>query len=99
MNIFQLGDFAGARFGRLLVVVLLMLGVGVASVTAQSAVNESAACGTSVHGSPFIPVDSWIYPAVLRLYSLGYMDSTFLGVRPWTRASVEHMLATLKEQL
>ena len=43
-------------------------------------------------GSPYIPVDSWIYPAVLRLYSLGFLDHVFLGLRPWTRASLNHML-------
>ena len=43
-------------------------------------------------GSPFIPVDSWVYPAVLRLYGLGFVDDVFLGMRPWTRASVERML-------
>jgi hypothetical protein len=37
-------------------------------------------------------VDSWVYPAVLRLYSLGYVDNVFLGMRPWTRASVGHMV-------
>ncbi len=44
-------------------------------------------------GSPYIPVDSWIYPAVLRLYSLGFLDHVFLGLRPWMRASLIHMLA------
>ncbi len=43
-------------------------------------------------GSPYIPVDSWVYPAVLRLYSLGYVDNVFLGMRPWTRASIGHMV-------
>jgi hypothetical protein len=43
-------------------------------------------------GSPYIPVDSWVYPAMLRLYSLGYVDNIFLGMRPWTRSSVSHML-------
>jgi hypothetical protein len=42
--------------------------------------------------SPYIPVDSWVYPAVLRLYSLGFVDTVYLGMRPWTRASVENML-------
>ncbi len=42
--------------------------------------------------SPYIPLDSWIYPAMMRLYSLGYVDSEFLGMRPWTRLSVAHML-------
>jgi hypothetical protein len=49
-------------------------------------------CEPSILDSPFIPVDSWVYPAVFRLFSLGYVDSAFLGMRPWTRSSVEHML-------
>jgi Capsule assembly protein Wzi len=49
-------------------------------------------CTPSALGSPYIPVDSWVYPAVLRLYGLGYVDSVFLGLRPWTRASLENML-------
>jgi hypothetical protein len=49
-------------------------------------------CEPSSLGSPYIPVDSWVYPAVLRLYSLGYVDHVFLGMRPWTRASLSHML-------
>ncbi|MGD0548655.1 MAG: capsule assembly Wzi family protein, partial [Terracidiphilus sp.] len=49
-------------------------------------------CTPAALGSPYIPVDSWIYPAVLRLYSLGYVDSVFLGMRPWTRASLGHMV-------
>ncbi|AEU36896.1 hypothetical protein AciX8_2586 [Granulicella mallensis MP5ACTX8] len=43
-------------------------------------------------GSAYIPVDSWIYPALLRLYSLGYLDTAFLSMRPWTNRSVLHML-------
>ena len=58
----------------------------------QGAPPPAARCKLSSLGSPYIPVDSWIYPAVLRLYSLGYVDSVFLGLRPWTRSSVAHML-------
>ena len=42
--------------------------------------------------SPYIPVDSWMYPALLRLYSMGYLDTAYLALRPWTRRSVLHML-------
>ena len=49
-------------------------------------------CMPSQLDSPYIPVDSWIYPAVFRLYSLGFVDTIYLGMRPWTRASVENML-------
>jgi hypothetical protein len=43
-------------------------------------------------GSTYVPVDSWIYPALDRLHALGYVDSAFLGMRPWTRLSIAHML-------
>jgi hypothetical protein len=43
-------------------------------------------------GSTYIPVDSWVYPAVLRLFSRGFVDSAFLGQRPWTRLSLAHIL-------
>jgi hypothetical protein len=43
-------------------------------------------------GSTYIPLDSWMYPEILRLYSLGFIDTAFLGMRPYTRASVAHML-------
>jgi hypothetical protein len=43
-------------------------------------------------GSPYIPVDNWIYPAVMRLYSLGFVNRVYLGMRPWTRSSVGRMV-------
>src|SRR5580692_3260071 len=62
-----------------------------AQVTGDASGNASP-CEPAKLGSPYIPVDSWVYPAMLRLYSLGYVDTVFLGLRPWTRASVMHML-------
>jgi Capsule assembly protein Wzi len=49
-------------------------------------------CQPSQLDSPYIPVDSWMYPALLRLYGLGYLDRIFLNLRPYTRASVSNML-------
>ncbi len=46
----------------------------------------------SSSGSAYIPNDSWVYPAMSRLYSLGYVDTIFLSARPWTRLSVVHAL-------
>jgi len=60
--------------------------------TGRESPPVATVCEPSSLGSPYIPVDSWIYPAVLRLYSLGYVDHVFLGMRPWTRASLSHML-------
>jgi hypothetical protein len=45
-----------------------------------------------ISGSVYISMDSWIYPAMERLYGLGYLDTAFLGLRPWTRLSCLHML-------
>ena len=46
----------------------------------------------NLSGSVYVSMDSWIYPAMERLYSLGYIDTAFLGLRPWTRLSCLHML-------
>lgn len=36
-------------------------------------------------GSPYVPLDSWVYPALDRLAALGYIHSGFADMRPWTR--------------
>jgi membrane-associated phospholipid phosphatase len=36
-------------------------------------------------GSPYVPLDSWVYPAMDRLTALGYIHSGFADMRPWTR--------------
>ncbi|MBV9889062.1 MAG: phosphatase PAP2 family protein, partial [Acidobacteria bacterium] len=39
----------------------------------------------SNQGSPYVPLDSWVYDAFDRLAGLGLVDSNFAGLRPWTR--------------
>jgi len=69
-----------------------------AQTTTQSPIGAYPAYGIvdqsqgDSYGSTYIPVDSWVYPAMTRLYSMGYVDTMFLGMRPWTRRSVLHML-------
>ena len=43
-------------------------------------------------GSPYVELDSWIYPALVRLVALGYIDDAFLGLRPWTRRECDRLL-------
>ena len=69
-----------------------------APATPQPAPRPSA-CEAKTADSAYIPVDSWIYPAVLRLYSMGYVDHVYLGMRPWTRSSMEHMLEDIDAQI
>src|SRR5215813_3437376 len=47
---------------------------------AQRAEKEARAVG-----SPYVELDSWIYPAIERLAALGRIHTEFLGMRPWTR--------------
>src|SRR5437016_9933072 len=43
-------------------------------------------------GSPYVPLDSWIYPALDRLAAMGLIDSGFAGMRPWTRNKCVRLL-------
>jgi membrane-associated phospholipid phosphatase len=43
-------------------------------------------------GSPYVPLDSWIYPAFDRLAALAVIDSGFSGMRPWTRNECARLL-------
>ena len=47
--------------------------------------------------SVYIPVDSWVYPAITRLYGLGYADTLFLSMRPYTRLSLAHILEETRD--
>ena len=50
-------------------------------------------------GSAYIPVDSWVYPAMMRLYSMGYLDTMYLSMRPYTRRSALHILQESEDEI
>ena len=43
-------------------------------------------------GSPYVPLDSWVYAAFDRLSALGYIHSGFADMRPWTRRECARQL-------
>jgi hypothetical protein len=43
-------------------------------------------------GSPYVPVDSWVYSAFDRLAAMGYVNSGIFGMRPWTRLECARLL-------
>jgi Capsule assembly protein Wzi len=43
-------------------------------------------------GSPYVELDSWIYPVLERLAALGYIHSEFSDMRPWTRIECARMV-------
>jgi membrane-associated phospholipid phosphatase len=55
-------------------------------------VRGDGTLSTSSMGSPYVPLDSWIYEALDRLTALGVIDSGFAGLRPWTRAECARLV-------
>jgi len=54
--------------------------------------------GTARPADVYVPLDSWVYPALDRLRGLGYLDTAFLGIRPSTRRSIQRMLDEVSEE-
>jgi len=50
-------------------------------------------------GSPYVPMDSWVYPALTRLSAFGYIDSDFEGMRPWTRMECARLVQEAGDHL
>jgi Capsule assembly protein Wzi/PAP2 superfamily len=50
-------------------------------------------------GSPYVPLDSWIYPALDRLAAFNIIDSGFAGARPWTRRECARLVSEAEEHL
>jgi membrane-associated phospholipid phosphatase len=66
--------------------------------------QEDSDTGEKVHnpehmGSPYLPLDSWVYPAVEKLASMGYIGTMFLASRPWTRLETANLLNEAKGKL
>src|SRR5579859_1203335 len=50
-------------------------------------------------GSPYVPLDSWIYPAIDRLAAMGLIDSGLAGMRPWTRNECARLLHEAEDKV
>src|SRR6202041_2473374 len=61
-------------------------------VDLDQAFSSSEPIQSSNYGLVYVPLDSWVYPAFERLFSMGYADSAYLGMRPWTRTSCLQIL-------
>ena len=47
-------------------------------------------------GSPYVPLDSWVYPVFDRLVALGFVQTGFAGLKPWTRMECARLVAEAK---
>ncbi len=60
--------------------------------------DGDAGCDTSNMASTYVPIESWIYPAIERLAMAGYVQTAFAGLRPWTRMESARLVAEAQEQ-
>jgi membrane-associated phospholipid phosphatase len=65
--------------------------------------GEQSEAGDSVSktrniGSSYVPLDSWIYPAMERLAALGYLQTASLTLRPWTRLECARVLTEVAQR-
>jgi hypothetical protein len=58
----------------------------------REVLNEPGMRTPSFMGSPYVPLDSWIYPAIERLSALGYVKTDSMGMRPWTRLECARLI-------
>src|SRR6266404_2756611 len=61
--------------------------------------QESGERSTGNLGSPYVPLDSWVYPAMERLAGLGVLNDEFMGLRPWTRNECARLVGQAADQL
>ncbi len=84
---------------------VLCAGMAIPAVAQQAAKSHHAVRSAEDDGdraapaSAFVPVDSWIYGALERLAALGYVDTAFMGLRPWTRAECARLIEEAEENL
>lgn len=50
-------------------------------------------------GSPYVPLDSWVYPAMDRLIAEGFIRSAMVDMRPWTRIECARLVSEASVQL
>ena len=48
-------------------------------------------------GSTNVPMDSWIYPALERLFTMGFIPGQSVSIRPWTRQECLRQLRLAEE--
>jgi len=53
----------------------------------------------SAMGTPYVPLDSWIYPLLDRLAALGFYDDAILGMKPWTRLECARLVSAAGDRL
>ena len=65
----------------------------------RSFLRQTRATSSANMGSPYVPLDSWVYPAMDRLIAQGFIRSAITDMRPWTRFECARLVVEAGEQL
>jgi membrane-associated phospholipid phosphatase len=74
------------------------LGGGIAENLSDSFLVETDRTPRQM-GSPYVPLDSWIYPLFDRLIAAGVIGDAIQGMRPWTRLECARMVSEAGDRL
>jgi membrane-associated phospholipid phosphatase len=65
----------------------------------RSYLRQTRVTSSANMGSPYVPLDNWVYPAMDRLIALGFIKSAIIDMRPWTRFECARLVSEAGEQL
>jgi hypothetical protein len=83
------------RISITLLLVPLMFSHAIAQISAPA--DAYGDCDSSNMASTYVPIESWIYPAIERLALAGYVQTAFAGLRPWTRMESARLVSEAQE--
>jgi Capsule assembly protein Wzi len=72
--------------------------VGASASTGQKTTADAQQSNPANMASTYVPLDSWVYPAIERLAALGYVQTDFAGQRPWTRMECARLVIEAGER-
>jgi membrane-associated phospholipid phosphatase len=61
--------------------------------------EQTSAIRPGTLASTYVPLDSWIYPALEQLIGQNYINTAFIGLRPWTRMACAQMMVEMHEKV
>jgi hypothetical protein len=73
------------------------VGGGVWNTFREMSEGEGRTAGS--RPSAFVPLDSWVYPALERLAAEGYVRTAMLGMRPWTRTECARLVGEAEDRI
>jgi hypothetical protein len=73
----------------------------------SACISGTACSGQTLHpsidgdsrGSVYVPMDSWVYPTLERLSTMGLIPTQSVSIRPWTRQECRRQLREAEDNL